>query len=231
MPSSIPELGLIFDFDGVLALSEPVHAASWADMSTELGRPLPPGFIERGIGNTDRNLSFELAQHWGEGFNGETVLETKREFYRRRAAQVAPLVPGVPEALRRYAGRYPMAVATSSTRGDLEPYFHASGIDRYFKAVLTIESVTRPKPDPEIYLAAAERLGLAPERCVVFEDSIHGVRAARAARTRLIGLTTTFSPEQLAPLDGHMPDFADLARLDRWLERFAGDGGPAAGPG
>jgi HAD superfamily hydrolase (TIGR01509 family) len=226
MPPSSSALGLIFDFDGVLALSEPVHAASWEDMAVQLGRSLPPGFLERGIGNTDRNLSFELAAHWGEGFDGEEVLETKRAFYRRRARQLAPLVPGVPQALRRYAGRFPMAVATSSTRGDLEPYFEASGIDRYFEAVLTIESVTRPKPDPEIYLAAAERLGLPPERCVVFEDSIHGARAARAARTRLVALTTTFSVEQLSPVDAHMPDFADLRLLDTWLERFEGLNSP-----
>lgn len=216
----LSSLALIFDFDGVVALSEPVHVGSWEDLAVHFSRPLPPGFTERGIGLTDRQMSFELAEHWGD-LGGEAVLEAKRRFYRRRAREEARMVPGVVETLRRYAGRLPLAVATSSSRDDLEPYFQREGLGQYFDAVLTIESVTRPKPDPEIYLAAAERLGRPPERCVVFEDSVQGARAARAARTRLIGLTTTFAPDALAPVDAHMPDFTDADFLHRCLRQFS----------
>jgi len=213
--------GLIFDFDGVLALSEPVHAGAWDDVARHFGRDLPAGFAENGIGITDQIGAFDLARHWGGLVPGESVLEAKRRFYRERARHEADFVPGVAEALGYLHGRAPMAVATSSSRSDLEPWFERGGLAPYFSAVLTIESVREPKPHPEIYLSAAARLGLPAERCIVFEDSVHGARAARAAGARLIGLTTTFDAETLGPLDAHLPDFSDLAFVLRCLEHFS----------
>lgn len=213
--------GLIFDFDGVVALSEPVHAGAWDDVARHFGRDLPSGFAENGIGTTDQLGALDLARHWGGLVPGESVLEAKRRFYRERARLEADFVPGVVEALRYFSGRAPMAVATSSSRGDIEPWFERGGLTPYFSAVLTIESVTEPKPHPEIYLSAAARLGLPPERCIVFEDSVHGARSARAAGARLIGLTTTFEAEALGPLDAHIPDFSDLPFLLRCLKHFS----------
>lgn len=213
--------GLIFDFDGVVALSEAAHAAAWDDVAEHFGRDLPPGFAEKGIGITDRIGAFDLARQWGGVVPGERVLETKQHYYRRRARREPVFVPGVVETLRYFAGRTPMAVATSSSRQDIEPWFDRGRLTPYFEAVLTIESVRRPKPDPEIYLAAAAGLGLPPERCIVFEDSIQGARAARTAGARLIGLTTTFDAEALSPLDAHLPDFSDLPFLLRCLEHFS----------
>lgn len=213
--------GLIFDFDGVVALSEPVHAGAWDDVARHFGRDLPAGFAENGIGTTDQLGAIDLARQWGGLVPGESVLEAKRRFYRERARLEAEFVPGVVEALSYFSGRAPMAIATSSSRGDIEPWFDRGGLRSYFSAVLTIESVSDPKPHPEIYLAAAERLGLPPERCIVFEDSVQGARAARAAGTRLIGLTTSFEAEALAPLDAHMADFSDLPFLLRCLEHFS----------
>lgn len=215
------ELGLVFDFDGVIALSEPVHVGAWEDVAREFGRGLPEGFAELGIGRTDRYCALVLAEAWGEGMTWDAVLRLKQRHYRRRAAEESVLAPGVVETLRYFAGRAPMAIATSSSRHDLEPYFQREGIGAYFDEVLTFESVQEPKPHPEIYLLAASRLGLPPERCVVFEDSVQGATAARAAGTRLIGMTTSFTAEELAPVDAHLPDFADLAVLLGILERIS----------
>lgn len=213
--------GLIFDFDGVVALSEPVHAGAWDDVAQYFGRDLPAGFAENGIGITDQIGAFDLAHRWGGVVPGESVLEAKRRFYRERARFEADFVPGIVEALQYFSGRTPMAIATSSSQSDIEPWFERGGLTPYFRAVLTIESVTEAKPHPEIYLSAAARLGLPANRCIVFEDSVHGARAARAAGARLIGLTTTFDAEALGPLDAHIPDFSDLPFLLRCLKHFS----------
>jgi HAD superfamily hydrolase (TIGR01509 family) len=214
-------IGLIFDFDGVIALSEPTHEAAWRDVAEHFARELPDSFAEKGMGTPDRFSAVELARHWGEPATGERVLAAKQRFYRDRVIREAVLVPGIMETVRHFAGRLPMAIATSSGRDDLEPWFRGADLERHFSAILTIESVRNPKPHPEIYLAAAAALNLPPRRCVVFEDSVQGAKAARAAGTRLIGVTTTFDAETLAPLDIHLPDFSDLDLLIRHLECFS----------
>ncbi len=220
MMQSREALGLIFDFDGVIALSEPAHEAAWEDVSREFGLKLPSSFAEKGMGTPDRVSAVDLARHWGGTATGESVLASKQQFYRERVRREAVLVPGILQTLQHFSGEVPMAIATSSGRDDLEPWFEAAELKRHFQAILTIESVSQPKPHPEIYLAAASALNLPPDRCVVFEDSVQGVRAARAAGTRLIGVTTTFDAVTLSPLDAHLPDFSDLNLLLRYLEYF-----------
>ena len=80
-----------------------------------------------------------------------------------------------------------------------------------------MDSVTHPKPDPEIYLKLFERMGMSPEACWVFEDSVQGATAARAAGARVIGLTTSLRAKTLAPLEGVLPDFRDVPGLCRLI--------------
>lgn len=215
------ETGIIFDFDGTIVLSEPVHAAAWADMAAHFGRELPAGFIERGIGSTDALLSEMLALEWGEGHTLESVLECKRRLYRARAAREVCLVPGAAAALAALSAEHPLALATSSSIGDVEACFQCHNLAGHFRAVLTMESVRAHKPHPEVYLLAAERLGVAPERCWVFEDSATGATAARAAGMKVIGVTTTFGAEVLGPVVGHVPHFEDLEAVVRLLRGTA----------
>lgn len=210
MPFSMSDTAFIFDFDGVVVLSEPIHALAWADMAAHFDQALPQGFIERGIGSTDALLSEYLAGHWGEPHTLETVLECKRGFYRRRASCEVSTVPGVREALETLGDRYPLALATSSGIGDVRACFECHDFAGHFREILTLESVRAHKPDPEIYLLAAERLGVAPRNCWVFEDSVPGATAARAAGMQVIGITTTFPAEALQPVAAHFPDFREL---------------------
>lgn len=209
--------GIIFDFDGVIALSEPVHARAYEDMARELNKELPEGLIESGIGKTDSGLSQELAEIWGDGITGEEVLAMKRERYRRRAVSEAALVPGVDNALRELSSWCPLALATSSSRGDVMPYLEHHGLDGFFKAILTFESVTQAKPHPEIYLSAARELNRPPEHCWVFEDSIQGANAARSAGARLIAITTTYSADELMPAHAAFPNFESLESIVRLM--------------
>lgn len=208
--------GLIFDFDGVVILSEHVHGYAWGDLAAQYDRPLPAGFLETGTGRPDAELASELVGHWGVDIPSTTLLERKRANYQARVTE-SVLVPGVFEALQFFSKRYPLAVATSSTMGDIEPSLRAYGLERFFSAILTVDSVIRPKPDPEIYLKAAARLGVDPRECWVFEDSISGASAARAAGSRVIGVTTTLTPRDLAPVEAAIPDFQNLDTIVRLI--------------
>jgi HAD superfamily hydrolase (TIGR01509 family) len=210
--------GLIFDFDGVIVLSEPVHVRAWRDLESHFDRRLPPRFAEDGIGRSDSILCDELAAAWDDGPSATAILAAKRRFYQGRAEKESELVPGVKEALAHFAERFPISLATSSCRADIDPHFERHGLRVFFRSIMTVESITRPKPDPEIYVKAAASLGLEPGECWVFEDSIQGANAARAAGAGVIGLTTTLSAESLAPVEAAFSDFLDLESIARRLQ-------------
>ncbi len=207
--------GIIFDFDGTIALSEPVHMRAWDDLSAHYGRALPPGFMERGVGQTDGDLAAELAEHWAEALVsgvGE-LLAKKRLNYQERCYEEAVLVPGVTAALARLSTQFPLGIATSASRDDLAPTMRRYDLARYFKAVVTIEDVKRAKPDPEIYLLAAARLGIDPKSSFAFEDSPTGAKAARAAGLAVIGMTTTFPPGGIGDVVASIADYTGFEAL------------------
>lgn len=210
--------GLIFDFDGTIALSEPVHMEAWRDLAAEYGFELPEGFLERGIGATDDGLAEELAAHWRGGPDAGTILAKKRRNYQARCATQSVLVPGIETVLAHAHALCPVGIATSASVHDITPTLDAYGLGRYFHAILTVEDVERPKPHPEIYLKAAAKLGIDPRQSYAFEDSPTGAAAARAAGLRVIGMTTTFPPEAIGPVIGGLADYRDLTRVFALLD-------------
>jgi len=107
----------------------------------------------------------------------------------------------------------PRAVGTSATRSDVESLLAALGLRHYFDVMVTADDVRLGKPDPEVYLESARRLGAAPELCLVFEDSLVGVEAARRAGMRAIGVTTAHTVDELrgAGAEDTIADFEGLA--------------------
>jgi len=204
---------VIFDFDGVIALSEPTHARAWHDVAEAMACALPDGFIESGIGHSDPMLADHLGEHWG-GRDGAEILKAKQHHFRERIATEGELVPGASALIDKLFRRYPMAVATSSTREDLAPLMEREDLWPKFKTILTRDCVAKPKPDPEIYLRAAEALEVAPAMCWVFEDSVQGVRAARGAGMKVIGITTTFHAEKLSPVRACFDNFLNLREIE-----------------
>ncbi len=209
--------GIIFDFDGVIVISEQVHQRAWVDLASDYGKTLPETFLERGIGNSDEKLSGELSEYWNRAHSTAEILAAKRRCYQNRCLAETTYVPGIHEALAEWSLKFPLALATSSSEGDISPHLDQHGLRDHFRAVLTIESVTDPKPHPEIYLKAAAAIGVDPRDCFVFEDSIHGATAARAAGAKVIGVTTTLTAHALAPLHASISDYSDLAAVTRLL--------------
>jgi HAD superfamily hydrolase (TIGR01509 family) len=108
-----------------------------------------------------------------------------------------PLVPGAVEAVERLAARFPLAVASSSNRPLIDAVLEVAGLARHFKATVSSEEVPRGKPAPDVYLEAARRLGVAPERSAAVEDSHGGIRAAKAAGMFVIAFPNpTYPPDE-----------------------------------
>jgi HAD superfamily hydrolase (TIGR01509 family) len=110
-----------------------------------------------------------------------------------------PLIPGAVDAVKRLAGRYPLGLASSSNRPIIDAVLEVAGLTQCFKATVSSEEVPRGKPAPDVYLEAARRLEVAPERCAAIEDSHGGIRAAKAAGMRVIAFPNrTYPPDEEA---------------------------------
>ncbi len=217
----MPEFGLIFDFDGTICLSETVHLDAWVVTAAKLSRPLPADFLENGIGVADAKIALELESMWQHVLPAKEILRLKCVEFRQRDASKFPLVSGVLKFIQdAHRIGIPIALATSSSMNDIGPVLQARSLPQYFSAIFTIESVTNPKPDPEIYLKAAASLGVKPSKVFVFEDSIPGTTSARAAGCNVIGIGTAYTAEELGPLHGYIENFDDQEMIFNQLLRI-----------
>lgn len=180
---------VIFDFDGLIVDTEtPVYEA-WREAYRERGQELALEVWERALGTHgafDPFAHLELLA--GRTFERETLLEQVSE-RNRRACDIQPLLPGVRERLdeARTLG-FGTAVASSSSCAWVTGWLERHGIAALFHSVCARDDVARVKPAPDLFLLAAERLGVAAPACLVFEDSPSGIRAARAAGMRCVAV-------------------------------------------
>lgn len=189
---------VIFDMDGVLVNSEPLHYQAFVRTLAQWGKCLTYEEYKKYIGTTNAVICEGLVKTYDlpvtpEEFN-EIMKKHKADVY----AEVGyPGIPGVPEMLRSFkeAG-YTMAVASSSPYENIVKTTKALGIHGYFDQLVSGESVAHPKPAPDVFLKAAKALGTAPEECLVVEDSCHGVHAAKNAGMPSIGFINPDSGDQ-----------------------------------
>jgi beta-phosphoglucomutase len=191
--------GVIFDMDGVLVDNVRYHVRAWKQLGLELGKTLTDDAIKRVFGQRNREIIDSLIG--ASSFTQEELCRHaahKEELYRGFIKPELKPVTGLVAFLidLRKEG-IKAAVATSGPRDNVAMVLDGLNIRSFFEAVITGADVSRSKPDPEIFLLAARSLNLAPERCVVFEDSTSGIESARRANCRCIALATTHPPEEL----------------------------------
>jgi len=174
---------ILFDFDGVLADTEPVHCASWAEVLAPAGVALEWEFYRvQCIGIDDREMLRMLASQshpprpWEDLWK---LYPAKKERFRARVAAAPPFAAELREFLSGLDGRYRLAVVSSSSCAEIEPMLEAGGLRRHFQTVVGGENVKHHKPAPDPYLLAAERLGA--QAPLVVEDSAAGLASGRAA--------------------------------------------------
>ena len=201
-----------FDLDGVIFDTEPQYTVFWGGECRRY-HPEVPGLEHKIKGQT-------LDQIYGQWFAGslagerEAITRRLNEFERQMDYNYVDGLPPLLAELRRHGVR--LAVVTSSNRAKMEavcakhPEFEG-----LFDAVLTSEDFAESKPSPDCYLTAAARFGCQPDSCVVFEDSLNGLRSGRAAKMRVVGLATTLQVSVIQPLsDVQIADYTDFRYKD-----------------
>jgi beta-phosphoglucomutase len=184
---------VIFDMDGVLVDSYSAHWQSWHLMADELGKGLTEEQFVLTFGRTSREI---IAEHWGA--NCLTPAEIaqfdhrKEALYREIVARDFPAMEGAVELLRDLHGAgFRLAVGSSGPPENVTLAVERLKAGAYFDVLVTGKDVTRGKPDPQVFLVAAQRLGIAPASCAVIEDAPVGIAAANAAGMTSIALVST----------------------------------------
>ncbi|MDD2238126.1 MAG: HAD family phosphatase [Kiritimatiellae bacterium] len=175
-----PFQALIFDCDGTLADTMPLHYQTWCKALNPLGILFPEELFYAWAGIPTRDIIHRLSEEQGIAVDVETAAHEKERHYLEELPSVRPIEPVV-AIVREHAGILPMAVASGSLRPTVMKTLRVLGLSDSFAAIVTAEDVRRQKPAPDIFLEAARRLGIPPDSCCGYEDGDLGLEAIRAA--------------------------------------------------
>jgi HAD superfamily hydrolase (TIGR01509 family) len=172
--------GLIFDCDGTLIDSMPLHYVAWKEVLLRHGVNFPEDLFYA-LGGVPANKVAQIAaEKVGVVIDGDTVGDEKEAYFLEIAGLIKP-IPHVEPIVRHFFGKKPMAVATGGYREIIEITLRGAGLRDFFAATACADDVVNHKPHPDTYLLAAEKLGLDPRRCAAFEDTDIGMEAIAAA--------------------------------------------------
>jgi HAD superfamily hydrolase (TIGR01509 family) len=192
---------ILWDMDGVLADTSQLHFETWERVLIEQGIPFDRQKFHLIYGLKNRDLLPYLAGKSLEPEWIEWIADQKELAFRQALPGHLSHLPGVLDWLQRfYSWGWKQAVASSAPPENVEALVDELGIRKYFAALVTPGDLPG-KPDPAVFLLAASRLGVPPHNCVVIEDSIPGIEAARRAGMHCIAVTTTNPPEALSQAD------------------------------
>jgi beta-phosphoglucomutase len=191
---------VIFDLDGTLADSRQVIVDSFQKALSTIQCSISNGFIERLIGVGSAETFREILRASGTRFDEQLIksLVEKKIQNEIEMSTNIKLLPGVPELLGALQGKVKVGLASMNDRASINQLLKSTGTQRFFDVVVTAGDITKPKPNPEIFLKCAQNLKSVPGKCVVFEDSIFGVEAAKTAEMCCIAvLTGVYSRKEL----------------------------------
>ena len=199
---------VVFDLDGVLLDTEEVWDEARRQIAEERGGRWREDAQRAMMGMSSPEWSLYMHEEVGvpdppEQIAAEVVRRLE-ELYRKSL----PLIPGALDAVRRLAGRWPLAIASSSNRPLIDLFLELTGTAGLFRATVSSEEVERGKPAPDVYLEAARRLEIDPTRCAAVEDSENGIRSAAAAGMKVIAIPNAVFP----PSDEALAHAAVVAR-------------------
>lgn len=203
MSRTTSSLGIIFDWDGVIIDSSRQHEESWERLAEEEGKALPADHFKVGFGRKNEWIIPAILK-WTEDSEEISRLSLRKEAHYRQVVVDRGLValPGVAEFLQRLkkAG-IPSCVGSSTHRANIDTIMGVLGFEGLFGGIITAEDVSQGKPDPEVFLKAAAQTGCQPQHCVVFEDAMAGIAAARAGGMKVVGVATTHPAAELTMTD------------------------------
>ena len=193
---------VIWDMDGVIADTAPFHFQAWQSLAKDVGVPFTEADFTQTFGKRNPEI---IADKFGGGIPVEEqnrLAQRKEEMFRRIIGQSVRPFPGVLNLmLSLKAGKWKMALVSSTPLENIKLIMHALDIAYLFNTVVSDSDVSRGKPDPEGFLLAAGRLGVAPDSCVVIEDAVAGVSAAKNAGMKCVAVTNTHPAVRLVEAD------------------------------
>jgi len=192
---------VVFDFDGVLADTERLHLVAFQQVFADRAWTLDEAaYFERYLGFDDRDLVDAYVRDHGQQIDRDAradLVQRKAARYAQLLDAGAALYPDAEACVRALGTRFPLAIASGSLRAEIETILRPAGLADAFRVIVGADDVARSKPAPDTYVAAVERLGIAPARAVAVEDSPWGLQSARAAGLRTIGITTSYPASAL----------------------------------
>lgn len=207
-----PYQAILFDLDGTLANTDPIHLAIWADLLKPYGYQVDEDFYQQRIsGRLNLDIVQDLLPHLSPAAESEFSAYKEMRFRQAASTQLQPLPGLIPLLDWADRQRLSMAVVTNAPRDNAEFMLETLGLSDRFEPVIMAGELARGKPDPLPYQEALRQLTLSPEAAIVFEDSHTGVRAAVAAGLTVIGIASTHAPEALIAVGAvcAIPDFRD----------------------
>jgi beta-phosphoglucomutase len=211
----------LFDLDGTLIDSMPLHEAAWKQWHVSKGLPFDDaGFFAATAGRTNAEILSGLFPGHSEAALW-ALAEEKEALYRATARTQLQMIHGFePLHARARHLKFPLAICTASPLGNMQVAFERFGLDAMVDTVLSPADGLPGKPEPHLFLEAARRLNMAPQDCIVFEDAPLGVEAARRAGMRAVALTTTLSAAHFQSFPNLIACVPDLAAVDSLQEVF-----------
>jgi len=183
---------VIFDMDGVLADTGPIHYESWVKMANEIGKTFKKSFFKATFGQQSvpitrqlvgRNVDQNLVEKWAQ---------LKEQYYREMLKDKIKPLPGVIELIEDLKSiNFKLAVGSSGPPENVELLLTSLKIEHFFDTIITAAEVQNGKPSPEVFIIAAQKINVKPQNCLVIEDAPVGIEAAKRANMKCIALTTT----------------------------------------
>jgi len=184
------DFAVLWDMDGTLVDTAELHFQAWCALARELRKPFTRADFAGTFGWRNPEIIPKL---FGYGYSEREINELgdhKEDLYRTEAQKGVELLPGARTLLESLHNEgTPQAVGSSAPRANIDLLLDMTGIRDFLPVAVAMEDTPRGKPDPEVFLIAARRLGVKPQRCVVFEDAPVGIQAAKAGGMRAVGVT------------------------------------------
>ena len=217
------KIGALFDWDGVIIDSSRFHEESWEQLARQENKTLPPGYFQNTLGKKNETIIPDILTWTHEEQEIKRIAARKEEIYRRLIIDrgIAPL-PGVQPFLTLLREHHiPCGIGSSTPRLNILTALDQLGLGTHFDVIIAAEDVSKGKPDPQVFLLAAQTLQEAPQQCVVFEDAVAGIQAAKAGSMKAVAVTTSNPAPRLREADMvvNRLDELSIAHLEELFSR------------
>jgi beta-phosphoglucomutase len=205
---------IVFDFDGVLADTEPLHLRVFQEVLARRGVALDRAdYYDKYLGYDDEDVFRHVAKDRGARWSEDEVAQAvgeKSALYLSKAASERVLFPGVAGLVSHWAASVPLAIASGSFRHEIDAVLGAAGLQSLFPVIVGAGETARGKPAPDPYRAAIEQLGVDPGRSVAVEDSVWGITSAHDAGMKVVAVASSYARDQLGSADAVVEAFGEL---------------------